>query len=247
MINVKHGHLKAFTLVELLTVIAIVAVITALAIPSLRSFQSTALQTAARQLSNTLQLARQYAINSRTQVRVCLAVENTSGTTLRDDLVCRAYTVCRRTNDANGNLAGWIPLDDWTFLPEGVVLSEHNTSGYSTITLPDPPTIGNSGTRILNSSGGSPEWRYFNNTSTLTVFVPGSPESWYVSTVLFEPTGAASGISANAAGIRLVAGSVLQAGSRTLLVTDTNNWVFIEYDSYGGRVRTRYRDSFRQN
>jgi prepilin-type N-terminal cleavage/methylation domain-containing protein len=87
----QHG----FTLIEMLTVIGIVLILMAIAIPALKSFQSTALQVGARQVSSAMQLARQYAINNRLPVRFVIAVDRTSGV-LRDDLVLPCLHDLRR-------------------------------------------------------------------------------------------------------------------------------------------------------
>src|SRR5690242_7987 len=113
----------AFTLVELLAVIAIMAIIVLAALPALKSIQSTALQTAARQIANELQLTRQYAITQRASVRFCIAVDNSSGDSNR---VCRAYTACVGTDtNSDGVVDYWQPLQDWRFLPDGIVFSDH--------------------------------------------------------------------------------------------------------------------------
>jgi prepilin-type N-terminal cleavage/methylation domain-containing protein len=245
----------AFTLMELLAVIAIMAIIVALAMPALKAIQGTALQTAARQVSSALQLARQYAINNRVPVRVVLAVDlsTTPPNQISPDLICRAYTVCRATNDADGNIVGWVPLQDWRVLPEGIVFNNLDLSTYSPMTINEIPILGNSGTRIVSAPPNATDaWRYFDGTNSMTVFLAGGSVTWQrTSAIEYRPTGVARGPGdtgiggAGAGAIRVAAGSVLNPQNRTLLITDTNNWVYIEFDQWGGRVRTRYRDSYK--
>ncbi len=40
-------------------------------------------------------------------------------------------------------------------------------------------------------------------------------------------------------------GTVDDPTTPKLLITDTDNWVYLEYDQYAGRVRTRYKDSYK--
>src|SRR3954463_15627359 len=61
----------AFTLLELLVVIGIIALISAIALPVLRSFKPDPLKTASNQLLNDLAYARHRAIADHTIVYVC--------------------------------------------------------------------------------------------------------------------------------------------------------------------------------
>jgi prepilin-type N-terminal cleavage/methylation domain-containing protein len=238
---------KAFTLVEMLAVVAIIAVLFVVALPAVRLIQGSAMQVAGRQVSTTMQLARQMAITQRVPVRFVFAVDTSGG--VRADLICRGYTVLRANYDANGNIVNWTPLQDWQFLPDGVVFSDQNSTSYNTINMDPRPDLGNSGPRTLgpHPSGATlTAWKYFSDTNSMAVVIGGSTNTWIVGTVEFMPTGFCSSLGGQRyAGIRLVQGTVLVATNRTLLVTDTNNWQYVEYDEWGGRVRVRTRDSYR--
>jgi hypothetical protein len=140
----------------------------------------------------------------------------------------------------------WIPLEDWAFLPQGVVFSDQNSTSYNTITLDVQPPTGVTN-RFPGVGTTNTACFYFNSViSNMPMSALGTA---HVCAVEFKPTGQVSSgfITGNngTAGIRLVQGSVLDASTPRLVVSDSNNWVYIEYDRFGGRVRTRYRDSYR--
>src|SRR5262245_9947457 len=65
------GNRSGFTIVELLIVIAIIAIISAIALPSIKAFKPDPLKTASNQLLNDLAYARRKAIADHTTVYVC--------------------------------------------------------------------------------------------------------------------------------------------------------------------------------
>jgi prepilin-type N-terminal cleavage/methylation domain-containing protein len=237
----------AFTLIELLTVIVIVGIIAAMTVPALRRIQSTALQTASRQVSNSIQLTRQYAITHRTQTRFVVAVDTSSGN-IRPELICRAYTICAAVGDADGALLYWLPLQDWSYLPGGIVFSDLNAKSYSPLTLSQnlPPPLGQSTRSLTDIGSGSLTFNNADNSFLVTNMVGAGTVQWKVSYLEFRPTGMANwpGVFASCA-VRLMQGSVLDPTTRQLLINDTNNWAYVETDRYGGRVRVRYRDDYK--
>jgi prepilin-type N-terminal cleavage/methylation domain-containing protein len=240
----------AFTLLEMMAVIVVVLILMAFAIPTINSLRSTALQVAARQVSSTMQLARQYAINERVPVRFIFAVTN-SGGVVRDELVCRAYTVVKANiNGDSGLVDDWEALEDWTFLPQGVIFSDQDGYYYDTINANaannPPPPIGAMVRGLGRATSSTDAWQYFEATNTVACQL----FTGLVCGVEFRPTGlvAASSVTGSnkgTAGIRLVTGTVVDPAGVTVAVSDTNNWVYIEYDKYGGRVRTRFKESYR--
>ena len=66
----------AFTLLELLTVIAIIGILAAIALPTLRNFKPDPAATAARQLLDDLSRARQMAMSQRTTVYMVFVPTN---------------------------------------------------------------------------------------------------------------------------------------------------------------------------
>ncbi len=240
---------RGFTLVELLAVITIIAIMVAVSIPAMRALQGTALQTGARQVQNELMLARQYAITQRLPVRFVICVGTNSMPDRGTNHVCRAYSIVAATNDVNNVLVGWTPVQDWRFLPEGVLFSDQNDRGgfYNPLT-PDPmsitpglPTVRNLGP----ASVASATWQHFSSTNEMAVYITTTtPTNWVSAYVEFKPTGQVNGISGAGGSIRIVNGAVADVITRSLIVTDTNNWFNIEYDQFGGRVRLRAPESY---
>jgi hypothetical protein len=130
-----------------------------------------------------------------------------------------------------------------------VFFSDHNirtTSGgssYNTLNKDAVSPIGASTRLIGDAPSTNLTWQYFGNTSPVTVLYGGSTQSWNVSYIEFKPDGTTGNIQ-SAAGLKLMAGAVLNPSPLTVLVSDTNNWRYIEYDQFGGRVRTRTPESF---
>lgn len=105
-----------FTLVELLAVIAIMAIILAAAVPVFQTLGKRDLNTVVFQLRATLRLARQAAVTQRRYVYVVFPDERAANTPDTLMYCLRSYAVVA-TNRATGR---WEYLTDWKFLPKGV-------------------------------------------------------------------------------------------------------------------------------
>ena len=239
---------RGFTLVELLAVIAIMAMIVAVGMPALKALSSTGLATGARQFSNAMLLARQYAINKRTCVRVVLPVDLASITnsvgSVGSNYVCQAYSLYWGSNYVNGAYTAWWPLQDWRTLPGGVVFADHNTTWY-TANLDTLSTVTLAPGSRLRTPGSSGTLAYDNYTMTMPIvtnITTGITYNFKTSYIEWRPTGVTT--YGQVGGVRLMQGSVLDAGTRNIIITDTGNWVYVEYDGYAGRVRTRYPESW---
>ncbi|MGA2222503.1 MAG: prepilin-type N-terminal cleavage/methylation domain-containing protein [Verrucomicrobiia bacterium] len=166
---------SGFTLVELISVLVILAILLSIALPTVTNLaKANAVSSAARQVSNTLNLARQYAITHRTYARVVFPY---SGTGSQPNMWYCTYAVM--TNSVTSNPLGWIPVTKWEYLPTGAVFL-NNATGI---------TPGNLG--ALNDNAHS-----LNQQVGLPFAIPGNGGN--VGTfayIEFGPTGAATPVS----------------------------------------------------
>src|ERR1041385_3265001 len=83
----RYAHTRAFTLLEMLTVIVIIGIIAALALPALRGpSEGVAINAAVNQMIGDLALARQKAIANRATVAVVFVPPNIDMLTSSDPL-----------------------------------------------------------------------------------------------------------------------------------------------------------------
>ena len=138
---------SAFTLVELMAVMAIIGLMMLVALPAIQGGRGSSLISAARQFSNDMTLARQYAVARNYRVRVVIATDKTisdSQTTIPDliSMQFSAYAVMyqgRIGSDSSVQTTGWLTTrpanqpnlpfgrdrwyyaQTWTYLPKGII------------------------------------------------------------------------------------------------------------------------------
>lgn len=149
--NRKHTFRKAFTLTELLVVIGIIGLVTAIAVPVSSNFgKSNAMVAAGRQLQDDIALAKARAINTRSTVYMIF-----SGSGVGDSAVANLVAQELKlpySNVANSQFQSYAIysersvgeqpgvvrpkyLSDWKFLPEGTFIDE--------VKFKDPAPSGN--------------------------------------------------------------------------------------------------------
>lgn len=106
---------RAFTLIELLLVISIVALMMVVAVPSIRAIRGNAPTTGASEVAGVLALARQKAMINRAHTAVVFSVTNHPTATLLS-----SYCMIQQTN---ANPVVWIYIDQWHTLPAGAYFS----------------------------------------------------------------------------------------------------------------------------
>ena len=111
----------------MLVVIVIVGIMLGLALPSVTTLmKSGGVSAASRHVSNTLNLARQYAITHRTTTRVVFPYSATTWVGVNPATPYLAYAVVVKDSTA---VHGWTYVGKWEFLPLGVVFLSGNVVG----------------------------------------------------------------------------------------------------------------------
>lgn len=130
---------SAFTLVELMAVVALIGLMMMVAMPAMQSSKGSSLISGARQFSNDLNLARQQAIARNWRIRVVIATDKTikdSGTDIPDlvGMQYSAYAIMNQLktltwwtgaiqNEPNLPYGRdrWYYIQSWRSLPKGVI------------------------------------------------------------------------------------------------------------------------------
>jgi len=166
-LRIPHSALRtslAFTLLELLMVIAIMGLLAAIALPSIRSMKPNAKVAATRQLLDAVVHARQLAISQRTTVYMVFlstnfwisvpAAQTTNVQPLLDkQLVGYAYVCLRSVGDQPGvqyprYLSSWKTLPQGAFIPlakfwPGLTLTNTTLSPGNPLFIPPFSTANN--------------------------------------------------------------------------------------------------------
>ena len=166
----QHG----FTLVELISVLVILAILLSIALPALTNLsKANAMNAAAREVSNTLSLARQYAITHRTTTRVVFPCSLTTLNSMAPPYT--SYAVAAYGASANA----WTYVTKWEQLPTGSVF----LNGFSVLGALDNSSSLRNDTSVpfpyATSSGPNPSLAYieFGPTGTATSLVTGLQSS----------------------------------------------------------------------
>jgi len=253
-----------FTLVELLSVVAIMAIVMGILGLSLRNMQGPSTQIAAAQVASGLSLARQLAISRNADTRFIIYGGGTGTVSTNQGLPSeswRYWTVIMTNKDPTAPNNTWIMQKEWEKLPEGVVFLNIATGAYSTI-AGDPigATLGRAFRPLLNTSiGGNKEWTGFTSFGTFNVSTPAAPNvAAFTLTsapvIGYKPTGEAveckgtpRGTSfssgSQAAALRVAEGSSTDNGE--IVLRSLQNYYYVETDKLG-RVRVRARESYRE-
>lgn len=231
LLSLKRTHRAraAFTLVELLIVVALIAMMMGILGLGIQGMSSSSLQTAASQVASGMSLARQYAISRNTASAFIIAT-NTNGPGMPSEPY-KYWSVV----SSNRGATNWTLVKDWERLPEGAVFLEmlRTTSAppYRTINANPMPAIA-AGTAFLPANMFSP--------LGLRIAQPTSIQNTNFQGLVFSPDGTA--IGSGHLGIRLAQGTV---ADNRILLRNINNFYFVESDTYTGRIRVRPPESYR--
>jgi len=257
---------EAFSLTELLVVVAIMGIMAGAAALSLRGLRAPAINNAVNETASAMKLARQMAVTSRKKQYLVIPI---APNPLLSSNLFRSYAIFEElapedtssdglvVNDTNiyRGESIWVPRTDWRVLPEGVIFCNLTTIGYSSMNA-DPFQggfqLGQPAGRSaqINSANGE-EWRYFMSFTNLRVVLPNRQEFTLPSVPYlgFSPSGKAfftrrnENDFQNQAALRLTEGNVAQGTQ--VAVTKTNTYYYIETDRLVGRIRVRSKESYR--
>ena len=220
---------SAFSLVELLVVMAIIGMMVGLSALAVSGMRAPAVQHAADQVMSGLSLARQIAITKNTQAALLIADKTSTGFPTNGPY--RHWSVVYSNKGSSGN---WTIAKDWEELPNGAVFGELLGSSYNPLNI-NPYSI-TPGSSVTSS-------QILPNT-TFTVFkdtnnTPAIITSTSIPSVRFASDGAATG---SAWAIRLLPGTAM-GGNAT--ITGNQTYYFVETDSRTGRIRMRSPESYK--
>jgi prepilin-type N-terminal cleavage/methylation domain-containing protein len=228
---------SAFSLVELLVVMAIIGMMVGLSAMAVQGMRAPAVQHAASQVTSGLSLARQIAITKNTHAAFLIANQSNAGFPSEP---FRYWSVIYSNKGTNT----WTIAKDWQELPNGAVFYEIRGA-----TGPTPLIVYNSINSNNFASGIEPgstipttNFTYGNSTGNYTVANAGGIEINRVPRILFKSSGEATNANATGIAIRIVPGSVM-GGNAT--ITSTNQYFFVETDAAVGRIRMRSPESYK--
>ena len=142
MIVVRPGHRGGFTLIELLIIVAVVLVMSGMAVASMPRFRADALLNAATELQSVLAVTRETAIATRYPLSVTLNIASNSASYTKPGGQAATLqfngTIGYSGDLGNGNLAlefDAFGLPNAQVLPEGTSNLGNVTSDYRYVTL----------------------------------------------------------------------------------------------------------------
>jgi len=234
-----HSVVKssAFSLVELLVVMAIIGMMVGLSALAVTGMRAPAVQHAADQVMSGLSLARQIAITKNTQAALLIANQTSTNNGFPTNGPYRHWSVVYSNKGADN----WIIAKDWEELPNGAFFLEILKSSGSATERYSP--LSKNDFSLYSVGANFTPTNFFTNTFSQINAVNGSTTNTVLTgqsipCLIFSSSGTAtnSGIA-----IRIAQGNVM-SGNVTL--TSTNKYFFIETDSRTGRIRMRSPESY---
>jgi len=253
---------SAFTLVELLSVTAIMAIVTGLLVMSMQQVRGPTVQVAAGQVASGLALARQLAIAKGTEARFVVA-SSTNG----PGFPAEPYRYWTIITSNRGGTGVWVMEREWEALPLGTVVLNLSASNYAGVNWPNIPTnqvgVAYSPKYDGSSSDLASAWEKFQSytTNTLNIAYPDRPTNmqatWPVNLPYlgFSSSGGLrlSGMGgrlfdAGAGGSRMAALRLVEGRSdpqtAEIIIERPDNARFVEVHDMTGRILVRKREDY---
>jgi len=126
------SYRQAFSLVEILTVLAITSILTILAVSSVSALRSTALTASGNQMVGVFAMARQNSISQDAYTAIVIKSNGTGAYS--------AYCLLQLTRQGDGTLGAWTAITPWHNLGQGIVFESgqaNDTFTSSSIALPE--------------------------------------------------------------------------------------------------------------
>jgi prepilin-type N-terminal cleavage/methylation domain-containing protein len=252
---------RAFTLLELLMVIAIMGILASLALPTIRGLKPNAKVAATRQLLDAVSRARQLALSQRTTVYMVFVSTNfwmdpswnnndlpVASSLFDKQLLSYAYVCLRSVGDQPGGHTARY-LSSWRTLPAGAYISQQK---FNVMSPPSTPVL-----TIYTNSVIAYQVYGFNYTNTVPFPAETNrPPYIYLPYIAFDGMGQlVSGVSGQPELIPISEGSVTfardpqskAAQKASPQVTErppgntTDNYSLISIDRLTGRARVERR------
>ena len=216
---------SAFSLVELLVVMAIIGMMVGISALAVSGMRAPAVQHAADQVMSGLSLARQIAITKNTYAALLIATNTSSGFPSEP---YRYWSVVY----SNRSSTDWKFAKDWEALPNGAFfLDTRGQSGGSYAPIGGNPLADDYSVGSFQPTIFATETFTINGTAISGATIP---------CIQFKSDGTKA--SGGGEAIRIAQGSV-QGGNATL--TSLNQYYVVETDIRTGRIRMRAPDSYR--
>ena len=244
-IHPRRRNRAGFTLVELLSVVAIMAIVMGALGYSLSNMGGPATQVAAAQVASGMSLARQYAVAKNLETRFVI-FNGSPGNGLPPE--SWRYWSIIQTNRGSNN---WTMLKEWEKLPAGVVFLNIAQSSYDD-RLGDP-IAAPPGTEVepvfSDAVSDGSQWKTMQSFATNLPVVVAGKSFELKNTPCFGFRGIGEAVKGNGSSlggrgqvaVRVASGVVTPASK--ILLKATNNYYYVETDKLG-RVRVRPPESY---
>jgi prepilin-type N-terminal cleavage/methylation domain-containing protein len=227
--------MSAFSLVELLVVMAIIGMMVGLSALAVSGMRAPAVQHAADQVMSGLSLARQIAITKNTYAALLIANQTNTNNGFPTNGPYRHWSVVFSNKGANT----WTIAKDWEELPNGAVFSQLLENARTNNSFPPSTSPGSATTSSFYLGSNT------NYTASFSNITAGNTTYSTTSTpnIKFNSSGVAIGNAslAGSVGIRISPGTAM-GGNAT--ITSTNQYYIIEADHTIGRIRMRAPESY---